>query len=1299
MSDLNTDSNEDENSSRNFSPTPTPRRKLLIKVINKDSEDEKIFCIMPNPSDTENLILNDSTSMSTDNTNPCTNNSDTNATFLTNLTSTDLELDLEQPRKQSYMSSTMPTPRKPRKKFYNADTINPRIRANKEEHKNESNESSFDKNASLLETPNMNKTAPGYINDNFFAFNNYGNSSVITPALSLISSSSTPKFAFNQTEDYENNSSYETDYLISKMREEYAFDKFQIDTKSIQKLIEPSTLRIDRGNDLKRPTAPPPPLPKQPPPLFEKVNFIPIENHAFNSSTPYFFRNKTTETTVSSVQVHNETMPKSSFKSLKRNFSNEMRNSCKAQAPIGFERLAKANEAEKNENPITFQIKKVKALLESRQLSSSSSSFISKLKSKFLIQKKTIFKKSAFNFLLGFFVLALFTFCISCIIVFQTQVHQFYRRFLNTTQSNSSNHTEYFIAGSNLVNQTVLICNGPYFSYQVNNLFVLPFSLLLVVIFSFFSKRDSCCVKQGIFSCGSRPGLPSSINPFQRRNRFFVAALFCILANEIFKMIESSMFDTTSHTKSPFNTTTELINSVLAKNWNLNSSLIQDKFKQGSNTDFLRVGLGIEPFLLSKETTLATTTTPLITSNKLVFAFAPSIVTYSKPRLPPRLNFKDFLTTTTTTTTKSLELNDNLTVAIVDGVKIFRSSQNKTSNIVNSFNRSLDGSSSKTLYEVSMSLYQNEYVQGAMQRIFQTQSFKWTIIVEKLETFGFMMFEVLIIGMRYYPLLGVMDKNSIVCLMLASVYMWADTFYNVTITGLCEGLKLNVSFDLLKDIRRVFGVGFIMDVKEHMKMNKFGLFDEKDQVPVDTQLLFSTSRIVYSIVKSLPHFFCLSYVTIRLTAALFEAVYFKLRKVGVLSSSKKKKQKNEPKTYEYSNYVIDTNSLNANMNKKLNLIYTKMTPEDTYTNYSSLIIRNRLNNIEYLRKSKPSFEERYVKSLFKNSARVKPNEKGLKLYFFGWIFDENFRFSTRAVCTYTVCFTVLYYLTCFLMFYGSIFVDMIYLPSIYKQTIVLSTCVTSLICLVQLVLSIKQFKLHLKSLYKGTSDQYISPKSAFSNKKIATSSFNYSGYAVTYMCWGYIILFALLTVVSFQLIFFGGNSIGLFVLLVLLPFIVSILIVKFINKFIGSLAAKFCFLQSKSKVLALKNVKCYSIFLYFKFFYDCFTGFAYCMLRIMTSIVLSVVFLPRLDYSFMGRSLEGMDTAFMSYVGYLHWESHHTNPVVICFCDMLKRNLKINNKLKKYNIVQNKTRTRVRNRWYLLYLMSKNLQLVQYRRK
>ena len=61
----------------------------------------------------------------------------------------------------------------------------------------------------------------------------------------------------------------------------------------------------------------------------------------------------------------------------------------------------------------------------------------------------------------------------------------------------------------------------------------------------------------------------------------------------------------------------------------------------------------------------------------------------------------------------------------------------------------------------------------------------------------------------------------------------------------------------------------------------------------------------------------------------------------------------------------------------------------------------------------------------------------------------------------------------------------------------------------------------------------------------------------------------------------------------------------------------------------------------------------------LKSIILCILFMPRLDYSFVGRGLERMDPGFMSYIGFLHWESHHTNSILISFCDLLKnRNLK-----------------------------------------
>ena len=235
---------------------------------------------------------------------------------------------------------------------------------------------------------------------------------------------------------------------------------------------------------------------------------------------------------------------------------------------------------------------------------------------------------------------------------------------------------------------------------------------------------------------------------------------------------------------------------------------------------------------------------------------------------------------------------------------------------------------------------------------------------------------------------------------------------------------------------------------------------------------------------------------------------------------------------------------------------------------------------------------------------------------------------------------------------------------------------------------------------KGKSDQYISPKSLFSNHKIATSSFNYAGFAVTYTTWGYILIFSFITFISVQfatLFVFGSlSAMGTLFLIVILPFVISMLLIRLVNRIFSSLATKFCFLQRKSKVLALKNLRIFGLFLYFKFFYDCFTGIAFCIVRMIKSILIGILFMPRIDHSFMGRNLEKMDPAFMSYIGYLHWESHHTNPIVISFCEMMRNGVKSREKINDVNQVK---RSRIINRWRLVNILMKNPSLTRYRKK
>ena len=240
---------------------------------------------------------------------------------------------------------------------------------------------------------------------------------------------------------------------------------------------------------------------------------------------------------------------------------------------------------------------------------------------------------------------------------------------------------------------------------------------------------------------------------------------------------------------------------------------------------------------------------------------------------------------------------------------------------------------------------------------------------------------------------------------------------------------MNVSFELLNDIRKLFGVGFILDAKEKLeKINPLDTFSTSNtNHEVDTNFLFSTNRIIYSIVKSLPHFFCLSYVTTRLTATFIKKLTIKI--------NEKFKPNKSPNQNE--------------------LIYTKPIYEQIY----------QLNESA---KKNLSFEDRYVRALFLNIKLAKLKQfSWLERFRINWSLRSNFRFSTRVVCTFTVCFTVLYNLTCFFVFYGSIFIDLIYMPNAYKIAVLIGSSLASMICIVQLILSMRQFKFHLNLLYKG----------------------------------------------------------------------------------------------------------------------------------------------------------------------------------------------------------------------------------------
>jgi len=137
------------------------------------------------------------------------------------------------------------------------------------------------------------------------------------------------------------------------------------------------------------------------------------------------------------------------------------------------------------------------------------------------------------------------------------------------------------------------------------------------------------------------------------------------------------------------------------------------------------------------------------------------------------------------------------------------------------------------------------------------------------------------------------------------------------------------------------------------------------------------------------------------------------------------------------------------------------------------------------------------------------------------------------------------------------------------------------------------------------------------------------------------------------------------------------------------------------KSMVLKNLRVYFIFTYFNFFFDCFLGMISCAFRVSKGWIVTFIYLPRLDYCILGRSLEKGDPGFISYVSFIHMECLHTHPVLIYFCSIvneqiIKRNQYL--RISKRDMYLYTNHKRVIFRWWLAITLSRNKRLIQLRK-
>uniref|UniRef100_A0A3Q2DBB5 STRA6-like n=1 Tax=Cyprinodon variegatus TaxID=28743 RepID=A0A3Q2DBB5_CYPVA len=241
------------------------------------------------------------------------------------------------------------------------------------------------------------------------------------------------------------------------------------------------------------------------------------------------------------------------------------------------------------------------------------------------------------------------------------------------------------------------------------------------------------------------------------------------------------------------------------------------------------------------------------------------------------------------------------------------------------------------------------------------------------------------------------------------------------------------------------------------------------------------------------------------------------------------------------------------------------------------------------------------------------------------------------------------------------------------------------------------YRKHIKRLWKGQKgflpERFHDPKPAVSVASIA----RYSGWQIAFTLWGYLIvhfvhfLFVLLFVYLLVLPIQNGKVLAMLSNLGLILLTIGIVVALVILQVV---LVQIFFLQDKmsptdkQKPLALNNRKAFHCFNYFFFYYNVVMGISTCIIRLLLSMVVGTWLVSRIDRTIMQRGYENLDAGYSTWIGMIFADHYHNNPVMVCFCQLLKNTFRdIYNTTSPVN-------SRARRRWALLYTLLKNPPLI-----
>ena len=526
--------------------------------------------------------------------------------------------------------------------------------------------------------------------------------------------------------------------------------------------------------------------------------------------------------------------------------------------------------------------------------------------------------------------------------------------------------------------------------------------------------------------------------------------------------------------------------------------------------------------------------------------------------------------------------------------------------------------------------------------------------------------QVLVMGLRYYPFLAAVYINSITTLLLGTLYAWLD--YSVTIVnqGMCQA-------------------------------DFYPTLDKSNSSSIDTKLEYygtGSALIAIQLCTDIPRFMCLAYISVKIPMLLLKKLYYRCKK-------------------------------DLPMEKRLLL---KMSREERI----------------FRRACKPnSIEMIYVRNLFR-SATDRPRShhlvaRLLPKFIYEW--RDDFRFSSRIICVYSSLLLLLYYVTIqafvriipvldevqkVLQILVDVISDAFYnpvdddpeagevsgsstnfpFPNLIRPYI-FAVFITFFIILIQLLVLLANIRRNLFQAFRGD-DSEIPRRQRSKYVSYSSGNVHFGGYFIGYLIWGFIIVAVVVALLCFSIeafITFGNVRLIESFLRRIIPSFLFVFFKQYLNK----LLAQYVFLQHQGQVLALNNRRALMIFIYFNFFLDAFLGFVSSLIRLVKSLIGGVLYMCRLDYSPLGRKLEGYDGGFNAYCGFIHTECTHRHPVMLVFASYLYTQMRLTRLANEQaelvygaademQMKKKKLTTRYTRKWKLAVFLIRNPSIVFFRK-